>query len=350
LNSDTYQKAIEQNTQDDNWIQSCEDLKWCYDNLAKQKPESYASALDYFRRVIEQYPSRWIAWHECGFTAWKAGNLGEAIRYYHEAIKRNVDDSWGWSCEDLRLCYEEAGLRQEAYEYFLKLSQEHPGRWSAWHSRALLEWHYKSKIDDAVESYQQAIAAHPKGGWFWSWQDMGWCLNELGQFQEAYKAHQQASAIESKNWHAWRGLGRAAEHLGQWDEAIGYYRKAIQYNPPGSVGSWNGLGNCYRGMSQLFNAWEAYQTAIRIDPEAREAMIAVEELGNEPWIELHVLLSNRLDIEEVRNVCFYVGVDFDGLGGEGKAAKIRELIQYCQRNEKVAKLLQQLRRIRSDLV
>lgn len=35
------------------------------------------------------------------------------------------------------------------------------------------------------------------------------------------------------------------------------------------------------------------------------------------------------NLEEIRTLCFQVGVDFDKLAGEGKLGKIRELIKHC---------------------
>lgn len=42
--------------------------------------------------------------------------------------------------------------------------------------------------------------------------------------------------------------------------------------------------------------------------------------------DLRRSVTAKLDIEEFRTLCFDIGVPFDGLGGEGLAGKVRELM------------------------
>ena len=55
---------------------------------------------------------------------------------------------------------------------------------------------------------------------------------------------------------------------------------------------------------------------------------------------LRSILDESLDLEELRTLCADLGVDYDGLRGEGKAAKLRELIAYLERRREILKLLQ----------
>ncbi len=65
--------------------------------------------------------------------------------------------------------------------------------------------------------------------------------------------------------------------------------------------------------------------------------------------DLLPILSSRFDLEELRTLCFALGVDFDDLRGEGKTAKARELILRMQRYRQVEKLIQKIRETRPDL-
>lgn len=42
--------------------------------------------------------------------------------------------------------------------------------------------------------------------------------------------------------------------------------------------------------------------------------------------QLNTLLNQYFSLEEIRSLCFEMGVDYDSIPGEGKAAKVRELI------------------------
>lgn len=73
---------------------------------------------------------------------------------------------------------------------------------------------------------------------------------------------------------------------------------------------------------------------------------------NEPRLETHVILvilSERLDLEELRTLCFQIGIDYDDLRGEGKTAKARELITYLERRQRVPELVHALRKYRPDI-
>ncbi|HEX7313017.1 MAG TPA: DUF4062 domain-containing protein [Pyrinomonadaceae bacterium] len=65
--------------------------------------------------------------------------------------------------------------------------------------------------------------------------------------------------------------------------------------------------------------------------------------------ELRLVLSLQFDLEELRDLCFAVGVDFDNLRGEGKGAKARELVLYMQRRGGLGRLFAQVAESRPDI-
>jgi hypothetical protein len=56
-------------------------------------------------------------------------------------------------------------------------------------------------------------------------------------------------------------------------------------------------------------------------------------------VALRQQMIGSFDLEEFRDLCFDLGVDFDNLRGEGKAAKVRELITYLQRRDDLDRLI-----------
>lgn len=55
--------------------------------------------------------------------------------------------------------------------------------------------------------------------------------------------------------------------------------------------------------------------------------------------QLFQTLTERYDLEELRTLCFRLGVSFDDLRGEGKAGKARELILLLQRQNRLNELV-----------
>jgi len=65
--------------------------------------------------------------------------------------------------------------------------------------------------------------------------------------------------------------------------------------------------------------------------------------------ELRQNLSRCFDEEELRTLCSDLGVDYDSLRGEGKEAKVRELIAYHVRHDRILQLVATLKEQRPDV-
>jgi len=57
------------------------------------------------------------------------------------------------------------------------------------------------------------------------------------------------------------------------------------------------------------------------------------------WGKLHARLLHYFDVEELRDLCFHLGVEYDDLRGEGRKGKARELLKFCARDGKIEELL-----------
>ncbi len=64
---------------------------------------------------------------------------------------------------------------------------------------------------------------------------------------------------------------------------------------------------------------------------------------------LRQILDTRFDLEELRTLCSDLGVDYDSLPGEGKAAKARELVNYLERHDRISDLVELGKQIRPGL-
>jgi DNA-binding NtrC family response regulator len=65
----------------------------------------------------------------------------------------------------------------------------------------------------------------------------------------------------------------------------------------------------------------------------------VDEDGSGPTFgqaELRRILNERFDLEEIKDLCFDLNIDFDDLPGAGK--KAREVVKYCRLHGRLAEL------------
>lgn len=65
--------------------------------------------------------------------------------------------------------------------------------------------------------------------------------------------------------------------------------------------------------------------------------------------DLHKLINKYFSLEEVRDLCFKLGIDFDNVAGENKSARIRELILQMARRDELQRLIDLLRVERSNV-
>jgi len=87
--------------------------------------------------------------------------------------------------------------------------------------------------------------------------------------------HAQAwTRAQSQDWMAWAMLGEAYGWLEQTTKAIEAYQQALRINPE-SAEAWNNLGVEYAQAGQTAKAIEAHQQALRINPEDADAWHAL---------------------------------------------------------------------------
>ncbi|MCB9444258.1 MAG: hypothetical protein H6669_08490 [Ardenticatenaceae bacterium] len=79
------------------------------------------------------------------------------------------------------------------------------------------------------------------------------------------------------------------------------------------------------------------------------------EAGCEPddlatAVQIQTILASRLDLEELKTLCFRLGINFDNLRGEGLEGKARELVAYFLRRQQMPRLMQTIQQYRPDII
>jgi tetratricopeptide (TPR) repeat protein len=109
-----------------------------------------------------------------------------------------------------------------------------------------------------------------------AWSGLGGIYSELGQIDDAIQSYQRAIEFDPTDEHSWNNLGKLYSDLGQSGEAVQAYQKAIELAPK-YTSPWNGLGNLYKDLGQTDQAIMAYEKAIELDPAFAYAW---QNLGN----------------------------------------------------------------------
>jgi hypothetical protein len=63
--------------------------------------------------------------------------------------------------------------------------------------------------------------------------------------------------------------------------------------------------------------------------------------------EMRTYIVEHFNDDELRDLCFELGIDYESLTGSGKSAKARELVSFCERHGRFADLEQVSRQLHS---
>lgn len=153
------------------------------------------------------------------------------------------------------------------------------------------------KNDEAVESYQKAIAAKPDVAGYYN--NLGNVLARQGKIEETKQAYQKAAELDPPGAAGyWRNMGIVLYNAGKMKEAIEPLKKATDIDPK-SAQTWYLLGAAMVGGMDfktekdkiipimLPGTLEAYQKAMDLDPngpfgaQAKQGLEQLQAMGVE---------------------------------------------------------------------
>lgn len=93
--------------------------------------------------------------------------------------------------------------------------------------------------------------------------------------------------------------GFEAQNAGNFEEAIQYYKKAIEEKPD-NADAWNNMGYCFRMVAKanLNESGDAYAKALAIDPSHKQAL----EYQGEYFVMVGQLMSAYRNYEALQKI------------------------------------------------
>lgn len=149
--------------------------------------------------------------------------------------------------------------------------------------------------DEAINAYQQAIAAKPDNAGYYN--NLGNVLARAGKIDDAKAAYTKSAELDPANAGlAWRNFGISLYQVGRMAEAIEPLQKATQIDPKNPQG-WYLLGTCMVADPSIYKqvgdkievtpkpgTAEAFKKAIELDPngpigaQAKQGLEQLEQL------------------------------------------------------------------------
>lgn len=124
-------------------------------------------------------------------------------------------------------------------------------------------------LDQAVEAYQNAVAAAPE--WVEARINLGTAMYQLGRMEQAREHFSVAVRLEPQNALAEFNLGCVLEQLGNTPEAVAHLLRSVEMSPALSDAHLN-LALAYEKCDQVHNALRHLSLYLRYEP-------------NGPWAE-----------------------------------------------------------------
>ena len=160
-----------------------------------------------------------------------------------------------------------AGRRDEAEQLYRAVLRADASNADALNLLGVLEYERGRNLE-ALDWLTKAIRASPKTASFHN--NHGLVLVALGRHGEAATRFEQAGRLDAGLQDAFYNLGVARQQLGQVDEAIAAYLKALALaEEPGTL---NNLGAAYLKMGRREEAIRCYERAIQLQPEHADAL------------------------------------------------------------------------------
>ena len=122
----------------------------------------------------------------------------------------------------------------------------------------------QGNIDGAIVEFRRAIALRPTSPAPYS--AMGVALVGASRYEEAVKVLSEATTRFPDNYQGYQQLGTAYQFLGETDNAVANYRKAIAIRP--SAPAYSNMGALLHLSGDYVGAVDAYQHAIEIRPNS----------------------------------------------------------------------------------
>lgn len=282
------------------------DLNCIIKNIQKKK---FNKAKSLTLSFIKKYPNHPLGWKFLGGINTELGNLPDAIIAHQNSIKYSPNDP-------------------EAYfNYALSLSMT-------------------GNLIEACRLYQKAISINPN--YIEALNNYGIILNQLKKFTSAKKVLLKSVSI-TPSYLNYINLGNSFKGLGEVNEAIISYKKAISYNDK-SYNAYFNLALVYTSMGKIDESIKFFEKTISIKPNYTEAHRLLSLLKkykiNDPHLDkLNFLYQDKnLNLLEKSHISFALAKYYEDTGNfersfnfyvEGNGSRKKVLNYNIQNDAKV---------------
>jgi tetratricopeptide (TPR) repeat protein len=239
----------------------------------------YRDAETLWRATAERNPNSWLVWTNLAnaLVAQHPPRYDEAIPMYFKA--RDLAPQWyetRWNAGEALAMQNRVDDAEAEFREALRLNPKYP---PAWTGIGKLMFFRRHNVEQAMECYRKALAINP------SYSEANYYLAlalEPRDPQQAVEHYRLAVGAKPQWYDARYNLGTCLMNLGQYDEAVANLREATQIDP-GKAEAWTNLGAALLKLGRRGESAGAFQRALSIDPALQPARRGLDAaLGRRP--------------------------------------------------------------------
>ena len=215
------------------------EMGWCQNDI-----KDYAGAKNSLIKARALWTGMAKVHFELGYAFEKTNSIDSAINQYNQVLQLN--NTYSLAYKQLGYIYYNKNDHQTALTNFLKYEES-----------------AKTPINDYLYWYRK-----------------GYMQNVLKQYEPAKVSLNKSLEFKTDYTNTYLELGFASKNLKLDDDAIGYYKKAIELDPKSHI-PYNGIGEIYRDNKKDMNeAMNWYKQTLSINPDERKANFGMGYCNN----------------------------------------------------------------------
>ena len=204
--------------------------------------------------------------HALAHALQQRGRFDDAANLFRELTRLRPKNHHHFIC--LGLCLNQMGRYADGETAFRAVVRLAPGSYHGWFNLGVL-LNKQNKLAEAADCYRKASELDRSEGH--PWLGLGQIHERQGKRRLAESAYRRAMALSPNEPQTYFRLAFLLAQQGKTDEAIRFYRELLARDPRNAEGRVNLAWLLWQRRSELAQAQELLEAAVRIKPDLLEA-------------------------------------------------------------------------------
>lgn len=217
--------------------------------------KEYQKAIDFYSKGLQYDGQNSVAAYNTGWAYNELGNYSEAIKWLSRATQIKPDYASAYS--EMGWAYDQLGQATDSINAYQSALQYDPSSSSALFGLGDVYYGKEKNYELAAAKYKSGLAIKSDNAN--AWQRLGYCYNDLGQYDDAVNALLKAKQLKPDLGSAYVELGYAYFRLQRYNEAVSTFKQASTINPDSQLAHYY-LGQVYLATDNRNGAMGEYRT------------------------------------------------------------------------------------------